>query len=65
MRDIKTLLEILLDEYQNHPDDDVRHLGLCFAINRLCRYNLINLHEGEVLLDVIESNHPAGVRTAY
>ena len=35
MRDIKTLLEILLDEYQDNPDDKIWSEGLCIAINRL------------------------------
>ena len=35
MRDIKTLLELLLDQYENNPDDKIRSDGLCRAINRL------------------------------
>ena len=64
MRDIKTLLEILLNQYQKHPDD-VRSLGLCDSVKHIYHHNLINPHEREVILDVIKSNRPAGLGSAY
>ena len=65
MRDIKQLLDVLLDEYQHNPDDKIRSLGLCFAVKRLCYYNLINLHEKDGLLYVIKANRPTDVGNAF
>ena len=65
MRDIKTLLEILLDQYQNNRLEGIQSSGLCFAIIRLRVGHVINQTDEDALLKVIKSNHPAGVRTAY
>ena len=61
MRDIKTLLEILLDQYENNRIDRIQWTGLCFAINRLRVSHVIDQHDEEALLKVIKANKPDAV----
>ena len=58
MRDIKTLLEILLDQYQNNRIDGIQWAGLCFAIIRIDVGHVIDQYEKEDLFDVINANKP-------
>lgn len=58
MRDIKTLLELLLDQYQNNRIEGIQWSGLCFAIIRLDVDHMIDQYEKEDLFDVIEANKP-------
>ena len=58
MRDIKTLLEILLDQYQNHIDDNIRSLGLSWAILFLRDEWIISGAERIVLRYYMLSNKP-------
>lgn len=61
MRDIKTLLEVLLDQYENYRIDLIQWSGLCFAINRLRVGHVIDQHDEEALLKVINANKPDAV----
>lgn len=58
MRDIKELLEILLDNYENNSIYMIQSNGLCWAIQRLCDENIILLQEGDILLEYLYSNKP-------
>ena len=58
MRDIKTLLEILLDQYQNNRLEYIQWSGLCFAIIRLRIGHVIDQTDEEALLKVIKANRP-------
>ena len=58
MRDIKTLLEILLDQYENNRLEGIQSLGLCFAIIRLRIGHVIDQTDEEALLNVIKNNRP-------
>ena len=58
MRDTKTLLELLLDQYENNRIDLIQWAGLCFAINRLRVGHMIDQYEKEDLFDVIKANKP-------
>lgn len=58
MRNIKTLLEILLYEYQSNQDEDIRRFGLCWAIVKLRNHDVVKFYEMDILLDVIEANKP-------
>lgn len=58
MRDIKTLLEVLLDEYQNNPDNTIRWSGLCNAIKTIYRLGLIAIREKKALEIYIIKNAP-------
>ena len=61
MRDIKTLLEILLDEYQNNPDDDIRSEGLWYALRYLYfEEGIIDRGERFILDYRIRCHHPQG-----
>lgn len=57
MRDIKTLLEILLDQYQNNRLEYIQWSGLCFAIISIGG-RVIDQNEKEALLKVIKANRP-------
>ena len=61
MRNIKTLLEILLDQYQNNSDDKIRSKGLCLAVFMLHDHRIINLYDRKALLYVIKANRPKSV----
>ena len=56
MKTIKELLELLLDEYQDNPDDNIRSLGLCWAILFLRDECIISEVERIVLRYCILSN---------
>ena len=58
MRDIKTLLEILLDQYQHHEDNAIEWTGLCSAIITLRTFDLITEGEKKVLEGHIKENRP-------
>ena len=57
MRDIKTLLELLLDQYQNNRLEYIQWSGLCFAIISIGG-RVIDQNEKEALLKVIKANRP-------
>ena len=57
MRDIKTLLEILLDQYQNNRLEYIQWSGLCFAIISIDG-RVIDQNEKDALLKVIKANRP-------
>lgn len=57
MRDIKTLLEILLDQYENHKDSDVRNKGLCHAIKVLHESHGVFTTEERARLDTFIYEH--------
>ena len=61
MRDIKTLLEILLDQYENNRLERIQWSGLCFAIIRINVGHVIDQYEKEDLLRVIKANRPYSV----
>ena len=61
MRNIKTLLEMLLDQYQNNSDDKIRSKGLCLAVFMLHDRRIINLYDRKALLYVIKANRPKSV----
>ena len=65
MRDIKTLLEILLDQYQNNRIDGIQWAGLCFAIIRIDVGHVIDQYEKEDLFDVIKANRPESAAPFY
>ena len=65
MRDIKTLLEILLDYYKNNKIYSIQSDGLCWAIQRLCDENIILLQEGDILLEYLYSNKPEWAWAGY
>ena len=48
MRDIKTLLELLLDQYQNNRIGGIQWSGLCWAIQRLRERNIISLQKNRI-----------------
>ena len=58
MRDIKELLEILLDQYENNRIDGIQRFGLCWAIWRLSKHELINSNEDYVLGAYITKKRP-------
>ena len=58
MRDIKTLLELLLDQYQNNRIGGIQWSGLCWAIQRLRERNIISLQEDGILTKYLCSNKP-------
>ena len=58
MRDIKTLLEILLDQYENNRLEGIQWSGLCFAIIRLRIGHVIDQSDEDALLKVIKANRP-------
>ena len=58
MRDIKQLLEILLDQYQNNKIYRIQWAGLCLAITKLCNAGVIDQSDKEALLKVIKANRP-------
>ena len=58
MRDIKTLLEILLDQYQSNRIDGIQWAGFCFAMIRIDVGHVIDQYEKEDLFDVIKANRP-------
>ena len=58
MRDIKTLLEILLYEYENDMVYKIQRNGLCWAIQRLRERNIISLQEDGILTKYLCSNKP-------
>ena len=49
MKTIKELLELLLDQYQNNPDGNIRCKGLCYAITTIRYHDLIILEEEALL----------------
>ena len=61
MRDIKTLLELLLDQYKNNRIDGIQRFGLCWAIWRLSKHELINSNEDYVLGAYIKKNAHTGL----
>ena len=59
MRDIKTLLEVLLDQYQKHKDNDVRGEGLCYVIEVLHEpYGVFTKDEKDSLMSFIYEHRP-------
>lgn len=58
MRDIKKLLDILLDQYENNRIGGIQRFGICWAIGELSEYELINSHEDYVLGAYIIKNRP-------
>ena len=58
MRDIKTLLEVLLDQYENNKTYGIQWAGLRLAIIRLHTSRVIDQNEKEALLKVIKANRP-------
>lgn len=58
MRDIKTLLEILLDQYDNNRFEGIQWSGLCFAIIRIRISHVIDQPDEDALLKVIKANRP-------
>jgi len=61
MRDIKTLLEILLDQYENNPDDDIRSEGLRYALSYLYfDEGIIERDERFTVDNYIKCHHPKG-----
>lgn len=65
MRDIKELLEILLDKYENNSIYMIQSDGLCWAIQRLCDENIILLQEGDILSEYLYSNKPEWAWAGY
>ena len=65
MRNIKTLLGLLLDQYENNRLEGIQWSGLCFAIIRINVGNVINQYENEALLKVINANRPESVVSSY
>ena len=61
MRDIKTLLEVLLDQYENNIIDDIQVFGLCWAIKKIFDKNVISEDEYYHLDDIINNNCPNGL----
>lgn len=58
MRDIKTLLEVLLDQYKNNRIDGIQRFGICWAITRLTMTDIISVQENGILTECIFSNKP-------
>lgn len=58
MRDIKTLLEVLLEQYLEHEDNKVRINGLCYAIERLRSWGVFTKEEAEKLGAFIYNHRP-------
>ena len=58
MRDIKTLLEILLYQYKNNMVYGIQLLGLCMAISRLTVAGVISAQEEVILIEHLHSNKP-------
>ena len=59
MRDIKTLLEVLLDQYLHHKDDNVRDNGLCYAIKVLHEpHAVFTIDERTILMSFIYDHRP-------
>ena len=65
MRDIKTLLEVLLDQYQNNKIYRIQWAGLCLAITKLRNAGVIDQSDKEALLKVIEANRPESAGSFY
>ena len=58
MRDIKTLLEVLLSQYLKHKDDTVRDEGLCYAIKVLTLHGVFTKKEKDMLDSFIYDHRP-------
>ena len=65
MKDIKTLLEILLDKYQNNKIYGIQWSGLCLAIRKLHNICVIDYYEKEDLLKEIKANRPESAGSFY
>lgn len=65
MKDIKTLLEILLDQYQNNKTYGIQSMGLCRAIIRLRVDHVIDRPDEEALFDAIKTNRPGSVGSYF
>ena len=65
MRDIKTLLELLLDQYENNKTYGIQWAGLCLAIIRLHTSRVIDYYDKEALLKVIKTNRPESAESFY
>ena len=57
MRSIKELLEVLLREYENHKDSDVRGEGLCHAIKVLHETHGVFTKDEKARLDTFLYEH--------
>ena len=58
MRNIKTLLELLLNQYQNNSIYNIQRRGLCMAILKLLYEQIIVEKEYSMLKDYILSHKP-------
>ena len=58
MRDIKELLEILLDQYQNDKIYGIRRSGLCNAVYELKLIALISEQEEDAILKTLRQSRP-------
>ena len=58
MRDIKTLLEVLLDRYQHDEADTIRWRGLCHAVIIIRYRDLITQEEERLLKRYLKENRP-------
>ena len=65
MRDIKTLLEILLYKYENDMVYKIQRNGLCWAIQRLRKRNIISAQEEVILIEHLHSNKPEWACDGY
>lgn len=65
MRPIKELLEILLDQYQNNPNDFIRSTGLCQASLFITNIYVIDPVEAWVLKKFMYHKKPAYCSDAY
>lgn len=58
MRDIKELLEILLDKYENNSIYTIQSTGLCWAISKLLDEGIISGEEYDILIEYLYHNKP-------
>ena len=58
MKPIKELLELMLDQYQNNPDSDIRCKGLCYAVINVRYRDLITQEEERLLKRYLKENRP-------
>ena len=65
MRDIKELLEILLHQYQNNPDNFIRSAGLCHATIFITVIHVIDSVEAWELRKFIYNKKPAYCSDVY
>ena len=58
MKDIKTLLEILLDQYKSNRIEGIQSMGLCRTIGVLQESRLITEYEANELDYHLDENRP-------